>query len=64
MCAALPAHRPVAPRVTCLVWQVAGVRGKEKDMQAGLGIFAIEPPANKETAQTEKDLDLLQQAPP
>ena len=37
----------------------AGVRTREKEMAAGLQIFSIEPPANKDTAQTEKELDLL-----
>ena len=37
------------------------IRAKENDMKAGLGIFAIEPPANAETASTEVELDLLDQ---
>ena len=38
---------------------VAGVRTKEGDMKAGLDVFNIEPPANQETADTEKNLELL-----
>lgn len=41
--------------------QVAGVRSREGEMRAGLDIFSIEPPANKETSQTEKDIELLEQ---
>ena len=37
------------------------IRTKENDMKAGLGIFAIDPPANAETASTEVELDLLDQ---
>ena len=37
------------------------VRTREKEMAGGLEIFAIDPPANKDTAQTEKELDLLDQ---
>ena len=40
--------------------QCAAVRKKEKEMAAGLKIFAIEAPPNKETATTEKELELLQ----
>ena len=39
----------------------AAVRTRELEMAGGLSIFGIEPPANKETAQTEKELDLLDQ---
>ena len=41
--------------------QVAALRGREADMRAGLDIFSIEPPVNKETSQTEKDIELLDQ---
>lgn len=41
--------------------QVASLRAKEAQMLPGLGIFDIEPPANKETAQTERELELLKQ---
>ena len=40
--------------------QCAAVRKREKEMAAGLKIFAIEAPPNKETATTEKELELLQ----
>ena len=40
---------------------VANVRTKENDMKAGLDIFSLEPPANKETLSTERDLDMLDQ---
>ena len=40
--------------------KVAEVRTREGEMAAGLGIFDIEPPANKETADTEKNLELLE----
>ena len=39
--------------------QAGGVRSKESELRSGLEIFAIDPPANKETAQTERDLELL-----
>ena len=44
--------------------QVAAVRTRETEMRAGLDIFAIEPPVNKETGQTEKDIELLEQVKP
>lgn len=40
---------------------VASLRAKEAQMRPGLDIFRIEPPVNKETAQTERDLELLKQ---
>ena len=39
--------------------RVGEVRTKEQDMRAGLDIFNIEPPANQETIDTEKNLELL-----
>ena len=39
--------------------QAAAIRKQESDLAAGLQIFAIEQPANEETAQTERELDLL-----
>ena len=38
---------------------VGTVRQREADMRAGLDIFNIEPPANQETADTERNLELL-----
>ena len=40
--------------------QVAQVRERESGMKNGLEIFAIEQPANKETVDTERNLDLLE----
>ena len=40
---------------------VGTVRTKEQDMRAGLDIFNIEPPTNKETADTDRDLAMLEQ---
>ena len=40
---------------------VKTIRTKENDMKAGLGIFAIDPPVNAETASTEFELDFLDQ---
>ena len=36
------------------------VRKKEADMKAGLDIFAIDPPENKETATTDKNIEMLE----
>ena len=37
------------------------VRTREGEMAGGLQIFSIDPPENKETAATEKELELLEQ---
>ena len=37
------------------------VRTREGEMAGGLQIFSIDPPENKETTQTEKELELLDQ---
>ena len=39
----------------------AAVRTREGEMAGGLQIFSIDPPDNKETASTEKELELLEQ---
>ena len=37
------------------------MRTREGEMAGGLQIFSIDPPDNKETASTEKELELLEQ---
>jgi dynein heavy chain len=50
-----------AELITEFAGNAAGLRTRESQMRPGLDIFAIEPPSNKETAQTEADIELLRQ---